>query len=128
MTTNVCTECVYYERSRRNQDWGICHKGRIPFVQFHAANCQKFRQRGDRPYISDYQLGEQLEAPVEEPWLEERVKTLESDLTELGSLVHNMHLSSLPAVYRRLSALEAMLGSILSRVDKLEDMAHDHLA
>jgi len=86
---------------------------------------------GDPELLPSEQGGEEMvvtpEKIIKTPGLEERVQALKSAMAELASLVQNMHLDAMPAVYRRLSALEDRVANLeaktrllTKRVSKLE--------
>ena len=104
----LCWQCEHYEASHRQPELGLCHEDCV-FLQYpHMAACGAFRLREDEPPD-----GGVLETFTEAPSLSEalalaeRVGALERDLAKLSSLVQNIYLSALPAVYRRLGILEA---------------------
>ena len=112
----LCFQCEHYEQSRRNPELGLCHEACV-FLQYpHMPACGAFRLREEEPPD-----GGVLETFTEAPGLEERVQALETEVASVGSLVQNMHLDALPAVYRRLSALEDRA----KRAQELEEIMAD---
>jgi len=121
-----CFQCEHFEPSRRNPELGLCHEACV-FLQYpHMPACGAFRLREEEP---PEDAGDGA-GDGGAPGLEERVQALVSkvmDLTDkvdamdtLASLVQNMHLDALPAVYRRLGTLEACERLDEKRLTRLE--------
>lgn len=113
----LCFQCEHYEQSRRNPELGLCHEACV-FLQYpHMPACGAFRLREEEP-PEDAGDGD---GDGGGPGLEQRVQALETEVASVGSLVQNMHLDALPAVYRRLSSLEDRA----KRAQQLEEIMAD---
>ena len=119
-----CWQCAEYEPSRRLAGWGICHDGCASLQPGQTVACARFRLHEEEPPEESYVVEADDEhvwrmpagpshvgIPLEDAELRRRVEALEEkfadlDVPQLASLVHNMHLDALPAIYRRMGTLE----------------------